>query len=127
MILSRSRNWVCLFGSLPMRSRLALFAILVGGVALSGDPPDLSEYKTAATAVQAKARELSGPPKQPAHLGINAEADPAGGLRVAGVELDSPAAKAGLQIGDRLLAIGGQEVRDLATFRDKLLALLEGD
>jgi len=61
------------------------------------------------------------------YLGIAAQAVALGrdgrGLLVAGVADDSPAARAGLLVGDVILSVGGQSVGDVET----LLALLGGE
>jgi len=49
------------------------------------------------------------------------------GYKLAGVFDDSPAARAGLQKGDVLTSLGGQEIEDLATFTRALRAFGPGD
>ena len=44
------------------------------------------------------------------------------GLRMTGFTPDSPARRAGLEVGDRILAVAGQRVRDYSDLR---LALLD--
>ena len=73
-------------------------------------PPDLSEYRTVATAQTATPAALVGAAeRRPGYLGVNAEPD-AGGLRVAAVEPDSPAALADIR-RRRSLEVGGRHRR----------------
>lgn len=107
-----------------LTNALLLFSCAASNAA---DVPDLTDYKTVATAVQTKPRALAGPPKQPGHLGVRAESDAARGLHVASVESNSPAEKAGMLTGDRILAIDGKEIRDVAALREVILTFVEGD
>ncbi|HET9785137.1 MAG TPA: PDZ domain-containing protein, partial [Terriglobales bacterium] len=49
-------------------------------------------------------------PEPGATLGLDTDPDPAGGLRISGVAPDSPAARAGLKAGDRLLTLNGAAI-----------------
>jgi len=49
-----------------------------------------------------------------------------GGIAVAQVSSDSPAAKAGLQVGDAIVALNGEKVADVAAFRLKVAGLAPG-
>src|SRR4051794_41687533 len=67
-------------------------------------PPDLSEYRTVATARTASPAALVGADRRPGYLGVNAEPE-TGGLKVAAVEPDSPAARGDIRPGDYLKAV----------------------
>lgn len=49
-----------------------------------------------------------------------------GGIAVAQVSPDSPASKAGLQVGDAIVALNGDKVEDVAAFRLKVAGLAPG-
>ena len=88
---------------------------------------DLSEYRTVATAQTATPAALVGAAeRQPGYLGVNAEVD-AGGLRVAAVQPESPAARADIHAGDHLQTMDGRPIGDLAELRDVLFNRHEGD
>jgi len=63
----------------------------------------------------------SGPPQ--AWLGIHSQPHPEGGLVIQRVSAKSPAEQAGLQEGDRILALQDQTIVDLADFYRRLWAL----
>jgi S1-C subfamily serine protease len=63
----------------------------------------------------------SGPPQ--AWLGIHSQPHPEGGLVIQRVSAKSPAEQAGLQEGDRILALQDQTFVDLADFYRRLWAL----
>jgi M6 family metalloprotease-like protein len=97
------------------------------GTALADEPmPHLTGYRTTSTAKTTTVRQLRGLPKQPAHLGVFAEND-AGAVRIAAIEPESPAAAAGLKVGDRVLALDGKPTTTLDAFRTTLTALTDGD
>jgi M6 family metalloprotease-like protein len=107
---------------------------LVASVALSlfasakaDEPlPDLSGYRTVATARTTTIQQLSGLPKQPAHLGVFAEPDD-GAVKIVAIEPRSPAEVADLRIGDRILAVEAKPTPTMETFRTAVTALLGGD
>src|SRR6266481_4870609 len=126
-----------------LRSSLALFALclittsLVAAESLGHpkDPrvidktlPDLSEFKTVQTAVTTRVSgSLADTPSQPGYLGIHVDANPQGRLVIAQVEPDSPAAKAGLQPGDVVRAVAGQEMTNVHILRDLLQSKAPGE
>jgi serine protease Do len=63
----------------------------------------------------------SGPPQ--AWLGIHSQPHPEGGLVIQRVAVNSPAEQAGLQQGDRIIALQDQTIVDLADFYRRLWAL----
>src|SRR3954454_10275079 len=90
--------------------------------------PDLSEFKTVQTAVTTRvSASLADTPSQPGYLGIHVDANPQGRLVVAQVEPESPAAKAGVQSGDVVRTVAGQEVYNPASLRDLLLSKPSGE
>jgi M6 family metalloprotease-like protein len=90
--------------------------------------PDLSEYRTVDNAITTRIAK-AGPAIAPraAFLGVHVAADNKGRLTVGEVAVDSPAAKAGVQRGDRLLKLDGKDVNDEAAFHDLLRAKAPGD
>jgi M6 family metalloprotease-like protein len=101
--------------------------VFVSRNASAEQPPDLSEYRTVATAQTATPAALVGAAeRRPGYLGVNAVPD-AGGLRVAAVEPESPAALANLRPGERLKSVDGTAVADLPALRDLLFNRREGD
>ncbi len=64
---------------------------------------------------------------EPAFLGVMADANPSGeGMWIEQVVPESTAAKAGLEIGDVLVAIGGKPVSDQMSFKQVLIAFEAG-
>ncbi len=104
---------------------LAIVALLAVHAAAK-PPPDLSEYRTVAAARTATPAALVGADRWPGYLGVNAEPE-VGGLKVAAVEPDSPAARGDIRPGDYLKAVDGMPIPDLNALRDILLARREGD
>jgi membrane-associated protease RseP (regulator of RpoE activity) len=76
---------------------LLVAAGAVGALVVSGGG---SDHKTATGSASAKG-----------YLGLTVTASPTQGLRVASVENDGPAAKAGIQVGDFIRSVDGQLVR----------------
>src|SRR5213076_304809 len=79
-----------------------------------------ADLERSARRVAELSRQLGGPAGEPfamqhpgvrkPMLGVLFAADPHAGVRIAGVTPDGPAAKSGLQSGDRLTAIDGREI-----------------
>jgi serine protease Do len=63
---------------------------------------------------------------RPVHLGVEIDPRSARGARVVGVAPDGPAARAGLQPGDVLVDIGGQEIADARGFGKIVRGLVPG-
>jgi M6 family metalloprotease-like protein len=105
----------------------ALAAIGLFVPALAEEPRvDLREYKTVATAKSTTIKQLSGLPKQPAHLGVYTEPDTAA-VRVAAIEPASPADLGGMRVGDRIVAVEGRSTPTVDAFRSAVTALVDGD
>ncbi len=81
-------------------------------------PADIKEFRTVAQAITTRV-SLAAPPAagQPAYLGVTVESQ-AGKLVVTGVEAGSPAANAGVQIGDILQSAAGKPVADAAALAE---------
>jgi M6 family metalloprotease-like protein len=77
-------------------------------------PADITEFRTVAQAITTRV-SLAAPPTsgQPAYLGVTVESQ-AGKLVVTGVAASSPAANAGVQIGDVLQSAAGKPIPDAA-------------
>jgi M6 family metalloprotease-like protein len=119
-------------------SLLALLPMLSAGLALA-DPPAATDpakgsalpgdYRTVETAATAKITRAASATAsaQPSYLGISLDADGRGGLAVADLAADSPAARAGVRPGDRLLTLDGKAVKDDAAFSDLIRGKSPGD
>jgi hypothetical protein len=88
------------------------------------DRPDHIAYRAAAKRENERTqRQLAEQsPKPPSRLGISVDGSTnsdASGVRIAKVEADSPAARAGLKADDRILEFAGQEVKQC----DELIAI----
>lgn len=64
---------------------------------------------------------------QSGYLGVEAEADPAGGVRIEGFRETGKAKAAGLKIGDRIVEVDGNEIKDDDEFGLLLEKTLPGD
>ncbi len=63
---------------------------------------------------------------RPAYVGLRVAADRAGGALVKSIDPDGPAAQAGLRVGDRIVDLGGQQVRSGRDFMRVQQALVPG-
>ena len=115
----------------PKATLIAWF--LLCGLALyageqSAPPSDLGEYRTTQNAITARARSASPTVEgQTGYLGVSAEPDPSGRLVISEIGPDSPAARAGLQKADRLLAADGKPVGSAEELRAFVQAKSPGD
>ncbi len=91
-------------------------------------PPDLSEFRTVATAKRA---ELQPPrnsnPGTTGFLGVELKPDAQGRLSVSSVAGGSPAAEAGIRTGDQLASLDNAQLRATAEVRDRLQQHSPGD
>lgn len=90
------------------------------------DPGDYRTVTTALTTriVKTNQQQRAG---QTVHLGLLAGPDKRGRFVVEDVEMDSPAAKAGVKAGDLLTRAGGQAVKSAADLRDMLKSRSPGE
>jgi M6 family metalloprotease-like protein len=119
---------------MPRPYRLVTLVLLAGLACglVRAEPPqlpaDLLEFRSVDTAVTTRVSASVRAGAQPAYLGVVVETDPAAAvLKVAAVEPESPADKAGLRKDDVVRAVAGQKPADPAAFRDLLLARTPGD
>ncbi|HET8606241.1 MAG TPA: trypsin-like peptidase domain-containing protein [Gaiellaceae bacterium] len=80
----------------------------------SGDNAGVGFAIPSNTVAKVAAQLISGGQVQHAYLGVSIGDAPGGGVRVGAVKPDSPAAKAGLQVGDVITALDGHSVADSA-------------
>ena len=113
--------------------RLAPLAVLLGaGLPLrAADPPaptqpDLSEFRTVENAVTTRISRAAPETTQPAYLGVNLDADKDGRAVVAQLDPNSPAAKAGIAVGDVLTEVDGKAVAGPASVRELLTGKTPG-
>jgi M6 family metalloprotease-like protein len=99
---------------------LSVLAIWSGGLALADLPkvePDLAGFKTVETAATAQiarvATQASSNADSPAYLGILLDPGARQALVISDVDLDSPASRAGVQLGDVLQKLDGQVIKDV--------------
>src|SRR5262249_16679533 len=90
-----------------------------------GDPkapplPDLTEYRSPATALGPQGVLPAGRAGQTGYLGVSVVRDAVGRLLVEGVQPDSPAARAGLKRGAAIRRGGDQPVKTPQAFREWL-------
>jgi M6 family metalloprotease-like protein len=105
-----------------------LAVLLLACVAL-GDQPGPADYRSpeqAITTTIVKGAEVTSIPNRP-FLGIEVAADASGRLVVAELAASSPAAKAGVRKGDKLVRIGGVAVSDETALQRELSTKLPGD
>ena len=81
---------------------------------------DLRGYRTVDNAITAQVSKTIGGAQVANYLGVHAAAEADGKLNVGIVDAGSPAAKAGVQKGDRLVSVAGQSIRDVDTLREIL-------
>jgi M6 family metalloprotease-like protein len=102
-------------------------ALLLASYLPAGEP-DLAEYRTVETAVAAKDAKAPAPAtRRPVLLGLHLTVESTGRVAVADVATDSPAAQAGVQVGDHILKFDGQLVTSEEAFHDLLRAKAAGD
>lgn len=100
--------------------------ILTGAVTAQSD--EFSDYRSTSNAASAgvkasirKTNGLSG------HLGLALESGKSGEWNVAAVEPDSPAARAGVQVGERLSTVAGRAINGPEDLRDAVQSSNPGD
>jgi hypothetical protein len=95
-------------------------------------PGDVPEAEAPKPAAEADNGELpppapGGAQPQSGYLGVEAEADPAGGVRIVGFRETGKAKAAGLKVGDRIIEADGNEIKDEDEFGLILEKTLPGD
>jgi len=111
----------------------ALLSISTLGLARASAQPSASGadpegFRTTATALKTQVRQApDNLPGRSGYLGVHLNPDAKGRLVIEDVELDSPAAKIGLQAGDVLKKADEREVRTAAELRDLLQGKLPGE
>ncbi len=105
-----------------------LYGLVLYAGEQSAPPPDLGEYHTTRNAITTSIRVASPRVEgQTGYLGVSVEPDSSGGLVIAEVGPDSPAANAGLRKADRLVAADGKPVGSAEELRTIVQAKLPGD
>ncbi len=91
--------------------------------------PELAEFRTVDNAITTRISRSLTPStgSLPAYLGLQLEKDARGGLLVSHVDLDSPAARAGIQKGDLLGSVGGKVLADTGSLRQLLRSKTPGE
>lgn len=89
---------------------------------------ELAGYRTVENAIATR-QSLAGPSTAGlvGYLGVHVEKDADGRPRVAAVQPESPADKAGLKIGDWLLEVAGKAITSSESLRETLLAHSPGE
>lgn len=94
------------------------------------DLPDLSNFRTAETAIKAEIKRgaaAAASAGRTGYLGIGVEPNSNGALTVSDLAVNSPAERAGLQVGDQVAAIDGQQITSPQELRSFLQARAPGD
>src|SRR5262249_22156923 len=71
-------------------------------------------------------REKEGPDKGPGFLGISYDENDGNGFQITEVYDNSPAKKAGLQVGDRLLTFAGKKLTTIHAFQVQVIRTRPG-
>ncbi|MFO0809955.1 MAG: M6 family metalloprotease domain-containing protein [Gemmataceae bacterium] len=100
----------------------------IAGLAVAADT-DFSEYLPPGKAVAAKiaATTTTTTTAKPGFLGVHVAPDAQGQLAIASVAADSPAAKAGVKVGDLIVEVDGTPIKDEDAFRDAVRGKMVGD
>jgi M6 family metalloprotease-like protein len=109
------------------RALVAALAASTLVVALFAAEPDLSEYLTVEQAIAAKiARPAPIASSIPGFFGVHAGRN-GSGVSIVDVAGDSPAARAGIRVGDLVLQIDGATVKDERDLSDRIHAKSPGE
>ena len=95
--------------------------------AVPGVVPAAAAPKPAAEDGELPPPAPDGAQPQPGYLGVEGGTDPAGGVRIDGFRQVGNAIDSGLKIGDRIIAVDGQEIKDEEEFGVLLDKTLPGD
>lgn len=114
--------------------KTVLRAVLLAGLACAAlspaapAPAELDGFRTVTTALTTKLGQAGhGPPGQSGYLGIHVAPDPKGRLVIGEVADNSPAAKAGVRVGDALLKLDRQAVASADALRELLQRKAPGE
>jgi M6 family metalloprotease-like protein len=115
-----------------MLKRWTAAVLCAAAAACSSAPPPLApalpDFCTVETAKTTKIQRGAGPQaEQPGYLGLHVVPDTRGRLVVADAAVDSPAAKAGIQAGDVVVAVGGEEPGSPDGLRDLIQERTPGE
>jgi M6 family metalloprotease-like protein len=89
---------------------------------------ELAEFRTVDTAITTKASQpAAARTSQPGYLGVSLNMDSGQRLVITAVATDSPAARAGIVVGDAIVSIGGQPAQTPDRLRDYLMSRVPGD
>jgi M6 family metalloprotease-like protein len=110
------------------RLSLGLALLLLFGWNLVAAEPDLSAYRTVDTAITASLTKagVTATPRL-GFLGVHVAPTPQGRLAIDEVAANSPAARAGVQRGDLMLALDDKTVIEEDAFHDSLRTRFPGD
>lgn len=114
--MRRSIPFVVLFlfaaAALPAQAQLLKKLEEKLKAAVPGAVPEAEAPKPAADNGELPPPAPGGVQPQPGYLGVEAEADPAGGVRIVGFRETGKAKAAGLKVGDRIVEVDGNEIKD---------------
>src|SRR5947209_7871346 len=94
----------------------------------SAQAQDLADFKTVETAITTKIKKTAATKiGSPGYLGVSLTTEADGKLVISGVETNSPAAKAGLQVGDVVTKLDAGDVKNMESFRSLLQTKSAGE
>jgi len=102
--------------------------VLATGIAYAADAPDLSAFRTVDSAQSTPiASAAAASPGRSGYLGVYIETDKRGKLVVTDLDSNSPAAQAGLLVGDVVDRVGGKQLRSPDELRQTLQSRAPGE
>jgi len=121
---------------IPHLTALVLLSALLAAAGQANDQPekapvgeaDLAGYRTVENAITTQiSRSLDVAVEKPGYLGLFLASEEGGKAVVSEVAADSPAQLAGVQAGDRLLTVGGQQLSSSEQLREILQSKRPGE